>query len=66
MAHMCIPFQCEQCLMRNLEGRNPNEVEDKCFLACIQRANLNTILGQAPMMILNHLRETKAAIKTDQ
>jgi hypothetical protein len=49
--------------MRNLEGRNPNAVEDKCFLACIWQANLDAILGKAPMTILNHLRETKVAIK---
>ncbi len=61
--HLCTPFQCEQCWMRNLEGRDPNTVEDKCFLACIRRANLNAILGKAPMTILNHLRKTKAAIK---
>jgi hypothetical protein len=61
-AHLCIPFQCKQCWMRNLESRDPNAVEDKWFLACIRQANFEAILGKAPMTIIDHLRETKVAI----
>ena len=62
-SHMCIPFQCEICWMRNLEGRDPIMGSDDVFKACIKRANLDAILGKSPLTIGNHVRETRAVIK---
>jgi len=43
-AHLCILFQCEVCWFRNLEGRDPRGESDSVYLACIRRANLDTML----------------------
>ena len=63
-AHLCIPFQCEFCWLRNLEGtRKPIEGKDDCYVACIKRANIDAMLGKSPLKIANHLRETSAVVK---
>jgi hypothetical protein len=62
-AHMCIPFQCEVCWMRNLEARDPIEWRDNVFVACIKRANLDAMLGKSPLMIVSHIRECRTVIK---
>ena len=62
-AHMCIPFQCVICWMRNLEGRDPSIEVDDVFRACIKRANLDSMLGNSPLTIANHVRETRTVIK---
>jgi hypothetical protein len=61
-AHLCIPFQCEVCWMRNLEKRDlaPG---DECHMACIKRANLDAMAGKSPLTILAHLSETASIIK---
>ena len=61
-AHLCIPFQCELCWMRNLEKRDPAP-GDECYVACIKRANLDAMAGKSPLTILAHLRETTSIIK---
>ena len=62
-AHMCIPFQCEICWMRNLEGRDPSTEVDDVFRACIKQPNLDSMLGKSPLTIDNHVRETRTVIK---
>ncbi len=62
-AHLCIPFQCEFCWLRNLEGRKPIEGKDDYYVACIKRANIDAMLGKSPLTIVNHLRETSAVVK---
>jgi hypothetical protein len=62
-AHMCTPFQCEMCWMRNLERRDPIAGDDDVYVACIKRANLDAMLGKSPLIILNHARETRAMVK---
>jgi hypothetical protein len=62
--HLCIPFQCGVCWMRNLEGRDPIEGADNCFMACIKRANIEAMAGKLPFTIGGNLREITTAIKT--
>ena len=62
-AHMCIPFQCETCWMRNLEAKDPVIGRDDVHLACIKRSNLDAMMGKAALTICNHARETRAAVK---
>ncbi len=63
-AHLCIPFQCEFCWLRNLEGtRKPIEGKDDCYVACIKRANIDAMLGKSPLTIANHLHEVSAVVK---
>jgi hypothetical protein len=62
-SHMCIPFQCEVCWMRNLEGRDPLPERDDVYKACIKWQNLDAVLGKLPLMIANHVRDTRAVIK---
>ena len=62
-AHLCIPFQCGVCWMRNMEveGQDPND-NDGCYLACIKRANLDAVAGKLPLTIGAHLCETVMVI----
>ncbi len=62
-AHLCIPFQCKLCWMRNLEGRDPIKERDAVYLACIKRANLGVTAGKSPLTILAHLCKTTAVIR---
>ena len=55
-AHMCIPFQCDVCWMRNLEGRDPVAGRDDVYMACIKRENLEAIMGKSTLTIANHAR----------
>jgi hypothetical protein len=56
--HLCIPFQCRMCGMRNLEGRNPIRDDDDNYLLCIKHANLDAMAGKSPLTIVAHLCET--------
>jgi hypothetical protein len=62
-AHMCIPFQCETCWMRNLERRDPVVGDDDVYVACLKRANLDAMLGKSPLTIQNHAHETRSVIR---
>jgi hypothetical protein len=33
--HVCTPFQCETCWMRNLERRDPIAGDNDVYVACI-------------------------------
>ncbi len=65
-AHLCIPFQCEVCLVRNLEGRDPRGESDEVYLVCIMRANLDAMLGKSPLTIRAHRRETIAVFENSR
>ncbi len=62
-AHMCIPFQCEKCWIRNLEERDPVSGDDDVYIACIKLANLDAMLGKSPLTIRNHARESQTVVK---
>ena len=62
-SHLCIPFQCELCWIRNIEGRDPVPGRDDLYLICIRRANLDAMLGKSPLTIKAHRRETVAALE---
>ena len=61
-AYLCIPFKCEVCWFRNLEGRDPRGESDDVYVACIRQANLDAMLGKSPLTIRVHRRETIAVI----
>ena len=56
-AHLCIPFQCGVCWLRNMEGWDLNG-NNKCYLACIKHANLDAMAGKLPLTIGVHLCKT--------
>jgi hypothetical protein len=62
-AHMCIPFQCEVCWIRNLEGRDPTPGKNDVYRVCIQCANLDAMLGKLPLTIASLVRESRVAVK---
>jgi hypothetical protein len=41
--------------MRNLEGRDPRPVEDRTYIACLRRANLDAINARAKSTIKSHI-----------
>ena len=61
-AHVCIPFQCEGCWIRNLEGRDILD-SDQLYIKCIRRANLNAMAEKSHLTIGGHRREIVANIK---
>jgi hypothetical protein len=58
-AHMVMPFQCELCWMRLLEGRDI-EPEDTTYNQCLRRANLDAMAGKAKGTIDSHRGRIKA------
>jgi len=58
-AHIVIPFQCELCWMRLLEGRDI-QPEDTTYYQCLRRANLDAIAGKAKSTIVKHRNSVKA------
>ncbi len=50
--------------MRNLEGRDPIEGAEDCFMACMKHANINAMAGKSPFTIGGHLCKTTTTIKT--
>ncbi len=63
-SHLCIPFQCEFCWYRNLEGREPVPGRDNIYLTCMRRANIDAMLGKSPLTIRAHRQESERAIST--
>ena len=45
--HLLTPFQCDLCLFRNIQGRDPSahDPKDELLLCCIRRANLDAVWG---------------------
>lgn len=58
-----IPFQCERCWMINLEARLPAEGLDDLYVACIQRANLDALVGLAKSTIKSKASSIKQAVE---
>jgi hypothetical protein len=48
--------------MRNLEERDPRLVDDRIYLACIRRANLDAINMRAKSTIQNHIGFINATV----
>jgi hypothetical protein len=46
--HLLTPFQCDLCMFRNLQHRNPipQNHQDDLLLCCIRRANLDAMWGR--------------------
>ena len=61
-AHACIPFQCETCWMRNLEGRNISK-GDEAYEMCLRRENLDAIAGKAEKRISSHKDKVLRTVK---
>jgi hypothetical protein len=61
--HVSIPFQCESCLMVNLEGRRPDPKLDEMYLMLIRRANLDAMGGRAVTTTAAHASATKRVIR---
>jgi len=63
-AHVVVPFQCEICWMRNLEGRNPHSIDDRLYTMCIRRVNLDAINSRAAGTLATHLGNIKSMLET--
>ena len=62
--HFILPFQCETCWMRNLEGRSPLPGgEDRSYVEAIRRANLDAMAGQSRKTISKHAGEVRMTVK---
>jgi hypothetical protein len=44
-SHLVTPFQCDLCVSRNLQGRNPG-AHDELLMECIRQANLDALWGR--------------------
>ena len=61
-AHLCIPFHCEVCWMRNLKERDLRGSMEDCFMACIRRTSLDAMAGKSLLTNVAHLRETMTLV----
>ena len=61
-AHLVVPFQCETCWFRLLENREP-QPEDKFYIACLRRANLDAIAGRSKDTIVGHANRAARIIR---
>lgn len=63
--HTVIPFQCEMCWMRNLEGRDPSPScdADQQYLRCIRRANLDAMAGKVKSTVSAHVGRVAETIR---
>lgn len=62
-AHLVIPFQCETCWIRNLEGRDPEPGLDDLYVSHIRRANLDAMAGKSKNTIAGHRRNVKRMLR---
>ena len=62
-AHVCIPFQCEECWILNMEGRDRLPDRDDLLVMMIRRANLDAMSSRAESTIASHAAEVKRSIK---
>ena len=54
-AHSAVPFQCEECWVRNLTGRAMSLPHDTNLRMCIRRASLDAFAGKAKSTIASHV-----------
>lgn len=62
-AHVCFPFQCEDCWLINLEDRLPLPESDAVLVMMIRRANLDAINSRAPATIKAHVAAVNRTIR---
>jgi hypothetical protein len=60
--HACLPFQCEQCWVRNLEGRDPGPW-DEAYTMSIRRVNLDAMAGKSRHTIAGHRQRTSEIVR---
>ena len=60
-AHVCSPFQCEDCWMHNLEDREITQ-RDELYVKCIRRAQIDSIVGKAKGTIDSHRRTVASTV----
>jgi hypothetical protein len=62
------PFQCDLCVFRNLQGRNPTNasLQDEMLLCCIRRINLDAVWGRETSTVAATLRSAKTMLRTWQ
>jgi hypothetical protein len=61
--HAVLPFQCELCWFRNLEGKDPVMSVHNLYLKCIRRANLDAMNAKARTTVAHHLGFVRDAVK---
>jgi hypothetical protein len=62
------PFQCDLCVFRNLQLRDPagGSLQDDLLLCCIRRVNLDAVWGRESSTVAATLRSAKAMIRVWQ
>jgi hypothetical protein len=60
--HLVTPFQCDLCVFRNLQGRNPGP-HDELLMECIRQANLDALWGREASTVDSTLRAARQTIK---
>lgn len=62
--HLITPFQCDICMFRNLQMRNPDPLnsKDTLLLCCIRRANLDALWGRESLTVQATLRAARQMI----
>jgi len=62
------PFQCDLCVFRNLQKRNPAAgcLQDDMLLCCIRRVNLDAVWGRESTTVAATLRSAKAMLRAWQ
>ena len=61
--HAILAFQCEDCWIMNLEGRESGPEEDRLYRMLIRRANLDAMCGRAEGTIRGHVRNVLRAVR---
>jgi hypothetical protein len=63
--HLITPFQCDTCVFRNLQRRNPlpSSLVDDMLLCCIRRINLDAMWGREPSTVASTLRAMGHMVK---
>jgi hypothetical protein len=60
--HLVTPFQCDLCVFRNLQGRNPGE-HDGLLLECIRQVNLDALWGRETATVDSTRRAVAQTVK---
>ena len=57
--HLMAPFECDRCIFWRLAGRNPSlsSDQDKLLLACIRRANLDSLWARSSPTVYQNMRK---------
>lgn len=63
--HLITPFQCDLCVFRNLQHRNPtaSHLQDDFLLCCIRRVNLDAVWGRESSTVDSTLRGAKQMVR---